>query len=308
MDTCHAIREATATPRSVVVTRPARDAVEWVAALQAAGHRAVCLPLMAFGPPPQPDTVQACLDDVPGCSVLMFVSPHAVHTFWSLFNEQKMPPAQFGKAFIASFFEDRSRHPGRALRCWAPGPGTARALLQVGVPASCIDQPAPDALQFDSEALWAVVQHSVKPGDKVMVVRGSSTEATGSGGSGRDWLAAQCVAQGSEVLHCVVYSRVAPVWSAAQCVLAREVSGPCDVWLLSSSESAAHLAALLPGHDWSRTVALATHPRIARAAAGMGFGRLLHSRPALDDVLRTLDDEARASRGEALPPRMPAAP
>ena len=308
MDTRSTIHEATPAQLSVVVTRPARDAQDWAAALQAAGHRAVCLPLMAFGPPPHPDTVPSCLEVLPQCVAVMFVSPQAVHAFWDLVYEQKRPPAQDVKALTASFFDARLQGAERSLRCWAPGPGTARALVQAGVPASCIDQPAPDAPQFDSEALWAVVQHDVKPGNKVMVVRGSSADATSPGGSGRDWLAAQCEAQGAEVRHCIAYSRAAPVWSPAQCSQARDVSGPRDVWLLSSSESAAHLADLMPGHDWSRTVALATHPRIARAAASLGFGRVLHSRPALTDVLRTLDDEARASLGEASPPRMPIAP
>jgi uroporphyrinogen-III synthase len=60
------------------------------------------------------------------------------------------------------------------------------------------------------------------------------------------------------------------------------------VWLLTSSESVGYLGRLVPGHDWSGTSAVATHPRIASAAQALGFGRVLHSRPAVADVLNTL--------------------
>jgi uroporphyrinogen-III synthase len=161
-------------------------------------------------------------------------------------------------------------------------------LQEVGVPARCIDLPAADATQFDSEALWAVVQPSVKPGDRVLLVRGQTPEAAGSTGAGRDWLAARCQAQGATVAHCVAYSRAAPTWTPTQRAQALGAKGPGHVWLLTSSESVGHLGQLLPGQDWSRTSAVATHPRIASAAQALGFGQVLHSRPAVADVMGTL--------------------
>ena len=59
-------------------------------------------------------------------------------------------------------------------RAWAPGLGTRDALLAASVPADAIDAPAADAKQFDSEALWSLVQSQVKAGDKVLIVRGCS--------------------------------------------------------------------------------------------------------------------------------------
>ena len=62
-------------------------------------------------------------------------------------------------------------------RCWATGPGTARALIEAGVAAQSIDQPRATAGQFDTEALWAVVGAQVRAGDDVLIVRGMDAGA-----------------------------------------------------------------------------------------------------------------------------------
>lgn len=290
---------------TVVVTRPSREAPAWVAALAQAGFNPVALPLMAFGPSPQSATLSACMAGLPGYRALMFVSPQAVHAFWAEFLKENGLQAQDRHASIASFFDNSNT---RQLRCWAPGPGTARALREVGVPAQCIDQPAPDAGQFDSEALWAVVQPQVRAGDRVLLVRGDTRDiagrSTSSTGSGRDWFASQCVAIGASVAHCVAYSRVPPEWDDAQRAQAANASGTSWVWLFSSSESVGHLARLLPGHDWSATCALATHPRIAEAVRRLGFGRVMTCRPALGDVVCALQREGLRTG----PPKMGALP
>jgi uroporphyrinogen-III synthase len=294
---------------SVVVTRPQRDAQTWVAALAQAGHQPLCLPLMAFDPAPDPSALEACLAEWRTFSVWVFVSPQAVHAFWEKFLEKNTDLPLVGRGFVASVFGDFSGAKNTPLRCWAPGPGTARALQAVGVPAHCIDQPAADAPQFDSEALWAVVQTAVQPGDRVLLVRGTSHHrADTPGGVGRDWLEAQCVASGASVTHCVAYTRAAPVWSGSERAQALAASGAGQVWLLTSSESVGHLSVLLPGRDWSGTQALATHPRIACAAQALGFGRVWHSRPALGDVLNTLDEVRGRTTPHAEPPKMPVSP
>jgi uroporphyrinogen-III synthase len=294
---------------SVVVTRPQRDAQTWVAALAQAGHQPLCLPLMAFGPPPDPMALAACLAEWHTFTVLVFVSPQAVQAFWGYFLEKNTDITLDGIGLVASVFSEFSVLKNARLRCWAPGPGTARALRAVGVPAHRIDQPAPDAPQFDSEALWAVVHTSVKPDDRVLLVRGTSPHgADAPGGVGRDWLGAQCVARGASVAHCVAYTRAAPVWSGFERAQALAASGAGQVWLLTSSESAGYLPALLPGRDWSGTQALATHPRIAHAAQALGFGRVWHSRPALGEVLNTLDEVRVCTNPPAAPPKMPVSP
>lgn len=263
----------------VVVTRPEREAAVWVSALSAHGFAPVALPLMAFGPPADMAALHACRQRLAYYSAVMFVSPQAVHAFWPV-----------------------SAWP-HGVRCWAPGPGTARVLYQLGIPENAIDQPAADATQFDSEALWPVVRAQLRPGARVLVVRGEQTadraagpapggavspQAQPSQGSGREWLARQCEQAGVQVDFCVAYGRGAPVWSQQQHALAERALADGAIWLLSSSESVGHLKQLQPVSNWAGARALATHPRIATSALAMGFAEVRLARPAMADVITAL--------------------
>ncbi len=253
---------------TLIVTRPAREAQAWVQALQAAGHQAHALPLIEVGDSPQPERLAHCRSHLDRFDALMFVSAQAVDRFWAAPGLPANAPD--------------------GPRCWAPGPGTARALQMAGVPAARIDAPAEDAPQFDSEALWARVQGQVCPGHRLLVVHGVSAD----GHAGRDWLARQCEGAGGQVERCVAYRRQVPsswpgLLSTAGAAL--PLSAPSAWWLFSSSEAVANLAQLEPGADWSAAQALVTHPRIAAAAQALGFGRIVQTRPALPDVLQTLE-------------------
>jgi uroporphyrinogen-III synthase len=185
---------------------------------------------------------------------------------------------------------------------WATGPGTRQALLEQGVPNDSIDSPAADAAQFDSEALWSIVKHQVKPGDKVLIVRGSSPNNVDSEGfkpeqmNGRPWLADQLTTAGVQVDVVVSYQRSAPVFEAAELALMTQAARDKSVWLLSSSEAVANLRTLsssvsgLPlDLSWSNARAIATHPRIAQAARDAGFGVVYESRPLLVDVAASIE-------------------
>ena len=199
--------------------------------------------------------------------------------------------AQAAERYFAGF-----SWPGCSVtRAWAPGPGTAAALLRQGVPVDRIDQPAADAAQFDSEALWAGVASQVGPGHRLLVVRGvsagssSGVAADSSKGSGREWLADQCRAAGGAVNWCVAYERRVPDWGEVERAQAVEWSGPQAVWLFSSTEAVNHLATLCPGVRWSGARALVTHQRIADAARDLGFGDVRSTRPAVAEVLHALE-------------------
>ena len=140
----------TSAPR-VIVTRPAREAAHWVAQLGAHGIEAVALPLIAIGPCTDAalrQALDAARANVCTYRALMFVSGNAVAHFF----EPNHPVALDTHALAAT-----------KTRAWAPGPGTTRALEQAGVPSNAIDGPAPDAPQFDSEALWRQVAPQVRP-------------------------------------------------------------------------------------------------------------------------------------------------
>lgn len=261
-----------AAPR-VIVTRPEREAAQWVEQLLARGLAATALPLIAIGPCTDPAALQAMADArerlarAPGYRALMFVSSNAV-----LYFLHGAPPLSAG------------------TRAWAPGPGTARALAQLGVPTAAIDGPAADAPQFDSESLWQQVAPQIRAGDRVLIVRGRSVGVhESSEGSGRDWLARQVQAAGGQVDWAVAYERGAPSFTPEQTALAKAATQDGSLWLLSSSEAVANLAEALPGRSWTAARALATHPRIAQTARAMGFGHVRECRPALEDVVASIE-------------------
>ena len=175
----------------VIVTRPAREAAHWVKLLGARGVDAVALPLIAIGPCRDAAAEQALTQAharLAQYRALMFVSGNAVFHFF----EPNKALALDGQALAAI-----------KTRAWSPGPGTAGALQAAGVPPGCIDGPAPDAAQFDSEALWQQVHGQIEPGDRVLIVRGCSA-AVGDAdappqGTGRDWLAQHITAAGGLV-------------------------------------------------------------------------------------------------------------
>jgi uroporphyrinogen-III synthase len=277
------------TAAPVIVTRPAHDAQHWVQQLQQSRFNAEALPLIEIAPADDAADTQALaqawqrLSDYAAC---LFVSGNAVTHFF----QAKEAVAQYPRAWIAiNSIADRNS----GLRCMAPGPGTVAALRAVGVPADQIDAPAADALQFDSEALWASVGERDWQGRRVLIVRGASAAADAGAAApsaGRDWIAQQWQAAGAQVDFVGVYQRRAPTLSHAQAERARAAGADGSVWLFSSSEAVANLAQMpaLAGNDWSRARAIATHPRIVDAVRAAGWGKVVASRPALADIGATL--------------------
>ncbi|MDO9149331.1 MAG: uroporphyrinogen-III synthase [Hydrogenophaga sp.] len=271
----------------VIITRPEPEATTWVQALLAKGWPAQALPLITIAEPAEAVVLErlgqarAHWLDV---DAIMFVSPAAVQ----------------------HFFSDAVQAPQGArvrTRFWAPGPGTASALALAlaarGLGPERIDAPPANAAQFDSEALWPVVAPKLRPGRRVLIVRGASADAAVApdsvpvgqalAGHGRDWLIRQCQAAGAQVDACVAYERRAPAATPALQAWLSAASAPGSVWLFSSSEALAHLRSLVPHGNWTQASALATHPRIAATARAAGFGSVVETRPALPDLLRALE-------------------
>ena len=278
------------TSARVIVTRPASDAGLWARQLADAGIAAEALPLIDIVPLSGQADAQAlsnAWEALGGYAACMFVSGHAVEQFF----KHKRPFAQSASAHeainnIATTNTDQI-FPG--LRFMAPGPGTVAALRAVGVPALRIDSPAPDAGQFDSEALWQVIGGRDWPGCKVLIVRGQGTGGD-SAGAGRDWIVRQWQGLGASVHFVSVYQRRAPDWDESRLRRARQAGQDGSVWLFSSSEAVANLVGLadLNGMDWQHARAVATHPRIAQAVRAAGWGVVVESRPALADIRRAL--------------------
>jgi uroporphyrinogen-III synthase len=264
----------------ILVTRPAGEAQAWVDRLNASGLQAEALPLMAIRPAADPAPIEAAWQQLGVYVALMFVSGNAASQFFAA----KQPGVHAGWPSDAIHFEAWPR-------CWATGPGTARALQACGVPPACIDAPGADAPRFDSEALWALVaRQRAWPGKRVLLVRGLDDDADPDAGTGtgRPWLADQLQQAGALTDTVLAYRRAVPDFSAAQRQRMRAAASDGSVWLFSSSQAIAHLQAALPGQLWAGARAVATHPRIAAAARQAGFGVVCESRPGLEDLVRSI--------------------
>lgn len=268
--------------RRLLVTRPADEAAAWVTQLSEQGWPAQALPLIQIS---EPRTAEAA------------ARLHQMRALWTQFDALMFVSGAAVQHFFAA---DLPRAGAQTrTRFWAPGPGTARrlvsALSAVGLGADRIDAPPADAEQFDSEALWPVVAPQLRPGSRVLIVRGQSQGAIEGGvalaaaGNGRDWLIRQCEQAGADVQTVVAYERHPPESCAEVRDRLQQARDAGSVWLLSSSEALDHLLAALPGADWSAAAALVTHPRIAERARCAGFGGVVQTRPALPDVVRTLE-------------------
>ncbi|TDM09452.1 MAG: uroporphyrinogen-III synthase [Ideonella sp. MAG2] len=234
-------------PCLALITRPEPQASQWVGKLAALQVHAVALPLLAIAPAPVPLAVQQAAAEWKAGDVVMFVSPNAASQCLACLSAGWGWPA--------------------GVMAAATGPGTVAVLAAAGVPPELIVAPDAQAAQWDSEHLWLRLQSLHWPGRRAWVVRGDG---------GRDWLAHTLAGAGAQVQFVQAYARERPLWTPAQlAVVAQAAAEPqAHVWLLSSSEALDHLQALAPGVDWARSVALASHPRIAERARAVGFGRV----------------------------------
>lgn len=260
----------------VLVTRPGPQAGKWVAALRSAGLDALALPLIEIAGPPQPQAVLAAWQCITDFDALMFVSANAVDQFFAL-----RPDA----------------HAAPLPPCWVTGPGSVAALQRQRVPDQGIAAPDHGAAQFDSEALWQVVHTRLRPGGRVLIVRGNSDadgadDASSGQGVGREWFAAQLRAQGQAVEFVVSYARRAPHLAPSAQALLQAAAADGSVWLFSSSEAVRNLCALVPAQSWAQARAVATHPRIAQAARAAGFAVVCESRPAVADLVASIESLA----------------
>ena len=239
----------------VLVTRPARQAADWATRLCEAGIDAVALPLICIAPTADVAAVQEAWSALPALRLAVFVSPNAA--------EQFMAARRPGVSW-----------PGGVL-AGSIGPGTSQVLRRLGVPAAQVIEPATDALQFDSEALWRQLRQLDWQGAQVLIVRGDG---------GREWLAETLRSHGARVALLAAYRRSAPRLDDAEQALLREaLATPHEhLWYFSSSEAIDNLAALAGRTvDWSQARALATHPRVAARAQHLGMGQVTQAPPTL---------------------------
>lgn len=241
---------------TLIVTRPRPQCAAWLARLADLGVDAVALPLIEILPARDPAPVAAAWRGLAEVDLAVFVSPNAVEQFFQ--HADRPWPTHTLAACV--------------------GPGSAQALVERGVPASQVVQPAADAASLDSEHLWQQLSPRRDwAGAQILLLRGDG---------GREWLAERLTAEGAHVQAVTTYHRAGPRFDAAEQRLLDAVRAEPTgfVWLFSSAEAVGHLQ----GERLAGQRAIATHARIAEAAAAAGFDPVVLARPAPEAVTRAL--------------------
>jgi uroporphyrinogen-III synthase len=227
--------------RCIVLTRPAPQSAALAAAIRDAGGEPLVFPALAIEPVDDA-ALAARIAQLDGYDGAIFISPNA---------------AQQGLAAVRA----RRDWPAR-LATYALGPGTARALVEVGV--SGVVQPDGQ----DSEALLALPALQHVAGQAWLIFRGVG---------GRELLAETLRARGARVDYAECYRRVRPDADATP-LLARWSAGGVDAVVISSAETLHNLLAMLgeSGAAWLRaTPVFAPHEKIAAAARAAGMRQVV---------------------------------
>lgn len=246
----------------VVLTRPAPRQVALKQALEVAGIEVLALPALEIvaldtvGRLPEP-----CEFDV-----AIFVSRTAWQIYWQALRERDPCFEWPVTCQLASV-----------------GASTAQAieqdLKQVAVEGEIfVLTPDADTTQ-DSESLWHLLRQALRPGAKVLLVRGEA---------GRDWLAQTLQAHGFVTHIHENYRREPAQWSASAIDTLRQwqASGALGTWLITSSQGLSAIQAQWLAHAMGAVrpeSAVVIHPRL-QALVGLWLPPLSSVRVAQPDA------------------------
>ena len=193
----------------VLVTRPAHQADNICALIEAAGGRAIRFPTLEISDPPNPEATRAVLSCLDDHDVAIFISANAVD-----------------KAVALRAAPD---WPARLQRV-AVGAGTARALQRHGLPVTWLPPPP-----FDSLALLAAPALQQVTDQRIVIIRGVG---------GRELLGETLRARGAHVDYVEVYQRVRPQVETRD-ILKAWAEGAIDVVTATSAEALYNLVVML---------------------------------------------------------------
>lgn len=223
----------------ILITRPARQAAGLAQKIAAIGGHPVIFPAIAILPPQSSTELQRAHAVLDGYDYAVFVSANAV---------------EFGAP-------DPQRWP-RHLIAFAPGHGTAEALMSVG-----IDNVRTPVDSQDSEGLLALPEFNDVAGKRVLIFRGDG---------GREVLADTLRARGASVDYVACYARARP--SDASGLQEAFATNRIDAVTITSSEGLANLWSLIDPATRKRWIALPTfvpHERVAQHARTRGLETIL---------------------------------
>jgi uroporphyrinogen-III synthase len=220
----------------VLVTRPARQAAGLVRQLAALDATPIVFPAIVILPPPDRSALDRAHAMLADFDIAIFVSANA---------------AEYGVPAPAAW--------PATLATYAPGPGTAAALVATGITGVRIP-----VSTFDGAGLLALPELQQVEGKRVVIFRGEG---------GRGDLGEELERRGARITTVDCYRRALPATGAAGL---SEVlrAGRAQALTLTSSEGLDNLCALLDPSDLQRLREVPTfvpHPRIAEHARGLGF-------------------------------------
>ncbi|MEP7064154.1 MAG: uroporphyrinogen-III synthase [Betaproteobacteria bacterium] len=219
----------------VIVTRPARQAGAFAQKLGVLGARPIVFPSIVILPPVDATALAAAHAALDHAYAAIFVSANAA--------EYGVPQRRW-PAHVAAF---------------APGPGSASALTDLGVPG--VQFPGN---RHDSEGLLAMPALADVEGKRILVFRGDG---------GRDVLGDGLRARGAIVEYVACYRRSTPT-AGVQGLADLLARHEAHALTLTSSEGASNLCDVLPVialAELKRLPAFSPHPRIAAHARALGL-------------------------------------
>jgi uroporphyrinogen-III synthase len=222
----------------VIVTRPARQAGAFAQKLGVLGARPIMFPAIVILPPDDTGPLAAAHAVLSQYDAAIFVSANAA--------EYGIPQTPWPVNVPA----------------FAPGPGSASALTDLGVPGVQFPRD-----RHDSEGLLALPAFADVRGKRVVIFRGDG---------GRDLLGDTLRARGATVDHIACYRRKAPT-AGVQGLAAVLRGGQAQAVTLTASEGASNLCNVVDGDSLAvlqRLPAFAPHPRIAARARELGLAAI----------------------------------
>lgn len=241
--------------RSIVVTRPARQAGRLAGLIAEAGGRALQFPAIAIEPV-HCVGLDALIGQLASFDAAIFISRNAVE-------------AGIAKVRAAGAF-------GSLPLAAALGNGTRKALESEGVRGVIAPQGA-----ADSEALLELPALRDAAGKRILIFRGVG---------GRELLASALRARGATVEYAECYRRVLPSTDMRP-LLHLWSRGEVDAVAISSAEGLLNFAHLLGDaalENLRAAPVFVPHSRVAEEARGLGIGEVIEAGAGDEDMLRAL--------------------
>ena len=246
------------TGTNILVTRPAHQADNLVAAIRAAGGNPVLFPVLEIREVKDPRPLLDLIARLDEFDLAIFISPNAVNKAMNLILTKRALPA--------------------GLRIAVVGQGSARELKQFGV-----SEVIAPTTRFDSEALLDMAELQQIQGKRVVIFRGDG---------GRELLGDTLVKRGATVKYAKCYSRVRPDTDIAP-LLQAWASNALHAIVVTSSEGLRNLFDMVgdSGQSWLRKTPLfVSHERIAQIAKKLGCADVISTAAGDEGLLQGLSD------------------